>query len=110
MVVTRERGVRISPPRQRRRRPIFVDSMNPQRGMRVVIKVVLRGMLVLLYRIQAVVLGVVAVGALLEVLIDLLRVLVDVNGYDAVLGMLLSLLLCILGVDGHPIDHEILVG
>jgi sensor histidine kinase regulating citrate/malate metabolism len=56
---------------------------------------VLRGM-ILLNRIQGVVLGVVSVGALLEVLIDLLRVLVDVNGYGALLGMLLSLLLCIL--------------
>jgi hypothetical protein len=66
--------------------------------------------MLLLNRIQAVVLGVIAVGALLEVLIDLLRVLVYVNGYGSFLGMLLSLLLCILGVDGHPIDHEILVG
>jgi sensor histidine kinase regulating citrate/malate metabolism len=56
---------------------------------------VLRGM-ILLNRIQGVVLGVVSVGALLEVLIDLLRVLVDVNGYGSLLGMLLSLLLCIL--------------
>lgn len=56
---------------------------------------VFRGM-ILLYRIQGVVLGVVSVGALLEVLIDLLRVLVDVNGYGSLLGMLLSLLLCIL--------------
>ena len=56
---------------------------------------VLRGM-ILLNRIQGVVLGVVSVGALLEVLIDMLRVLVDVNGYGALLGMLLSLLLCIL--------------
>ena len=52
--------------------------------------------MVLLYRIEGVVLGIVAVGSLLEVLIDLLRVLVDFNCYGAFLGMLLSLLLCIL--------------
>ena len=56
---------------------------------------VFRGM-ILLYRIEGVVLGIVEVGTLLEVLIDLLRVLVDVNGYGALPGLLLSLLLCIL--------------
>jgi hypothetical protein len=56
---------------------------------------VFRGM-ILLYRIKRVVLGIVAVGALLEVLIDLLRVLVDVNGYGALPWLVLSLLLCIL--------------
>ena len=52
--------------------------------------------MILLYRIEGVVLGIVAVGTLLEVLIDLLRVLVDVNGYGALPGLLLSLLLRIL--------------
>jgi len=52
--------------------------------------------MILLYRIKRVVLGIVAVGALLEVLIDLLRVLVDVNGYGALPWLVLSLLLCIL--------------
>jgi sensor histidine kinase regulating citrate/malate metabolism len=86
--------MRISSPSQRGRHPVLVECRSLHSGIRVVIKV-LRGM-ILLYRIEGVVLGVVSVGALLEVLIDLLRVLVDVNGYGALLGMLLSLLLCIL--------------
>ena len=86
--------MRISSPSQRGWHPVLVECRSPQSGIRVVIKV-LRGM-ILLNRIQGVVLRVVSVGALLEVLIDLLRVLVDVNGYGALLGMLLSLLLCIL--------------
>lgn len=72
----------------------MVVCRSPQRGVRVVVEV-LRGM-VLLYGIQGIVLGIVAVGAMLEVLIDLFRVLVDVNRYGALLGMLLSLLLSIL--------------
>lgn len=80
---------------QRRCYPILNDARSPQGRICVVIKV-LRGGMVLLYRIEGVVLGIVAVGSLLEVLIDLLRVLVDVNCYGPFLGMLLSLLLCIL--------------
>ena len=81
-----------------RRGPVWIFLI--ERGIRVM--VILRRLL-LLYRVETVVFGIIAVGTLLELLVNLLRVLINVNSYSALLRFL-----TIFRINRHPVCHNVL--